>query len=679
MRILLLNKNPIISKLVRLSAQKLEYEFEERANYVDTLAQYDVIVIDDGVGANLKDLESKCKRLICISSKETNVQSSPKILHKPFLPTDLIALMRDDEKTQPQETQENENAAQESVPDDTPLDLDSLSFDSPTPENLTPQDPPEVDNNIYLQDIKEEDSAQESPHEEESNEDLASLNSPASIDDTLNATMPENENTTQDESYTSHFTFDENNAQMADLNTNLDFPSTDTTAQILENNADLPTLDEQTTASGDETPVDTATNTQTEQEKEDDGLSLEPIEFVETQLPTLETASQTQTINNTEQETDTTQNIIQDQTANIAEPIVDEVAQIEDVQDQQTNELTAPQETKHIEDQELEFDTKDIADIMGLDEQTIQNTPVEVPTKSLNTEEKTPENENTTDVLKGDDDKESAQAQTAREQEGVSEISSDEPASQENLSEAHDEEANTEQETEHIEDQAKPNAENEKLDENAHIQEEESEQPNEPTLDLDLENAHFLQPLNEKPFSIEEKKEGKISFDDLPEDAQFLGQNKEESVEADEIRPVLVDEVKAQSTQDMVKEQLAALDAMDNEANEAPAANSAILEDLQGVSERELQLALGEVPQDSVESKPAPQNDEKNAALKHVESQNLTPQNKINVQDSEVIDELSKGISGAIASSIKDDTLKAALKGMNMHIDINIKFDEDKA
>ena len=45
----------------------------------------------------------------------------------------------------------------------------------------------------------------------------------------------------------------------------------------------------------------------------------------------------------------------------------------------------------------------------------------------------------------------------------------------------------------------------------------------------------------------------------------------------------------------------------------------------------------------------------------------------------EVIDELSKGISGAITSSIKDDALKAALKGMNMHIDINIKFDEDKA
>ena len=163
----------------------------------------------------------------------------------------------------------------------------------------------------------------------------------------------------------------------------------------------------------------------------------------------------------------------------------------------------------------------------------------------------------------------------------------------------------------------------------------------------------------------------------MPEDAQFLGQNKEENVEADEMRPVLVDEPKAQSTQDMVKEQLAALDAMDSQTSEMPASNSAILEDLQGISERDLQLALGEVPQD-----------EANTTLKSAESpntdliadepQNSALQNKINTQDNEVIDELSKGISGAIASSIKDDALKAALKGMNMHIDINIKFDEDK-
>ena len=45
----------------------------------------------------------------------------------------------------------------------------------------------------------------------------------------------------------------------------------------------------------------------------------------------------------------------------------------------------------------------------------------------------------------------------------------------------------------------------------------------------------------------------------------------------------------------------------------------------------------------------------------------------------ELMNELSKGVSGAITSSISsDNALKNALKGMKMHIDINIKFDEDK-
>lgn len=761
MRILLLNKNPIISKLVRLSAQKLEYEFDEQASYADTLPQYDVIVVDDGVGVNLKDLESKCKKLICISSGETNIQSNPKILHKPFLPTDLIALMRDDEKAQPQEEQQEQEQSQNTSNDnDAPLDLDSLSFDSPTPdENIAQQNPSEEDNNIYLQDIKEEDSAQESQANEQLNSDALNIDSLAqeesispqtpeqpNTNDTDNLTTAEN--TAQDENNVSGFTFDDNSAQNLGDNVNLDFVNTDINAQTLENNVDLSNLNNETTENA-ETPADTATQMPEEQEKEDDGLSLEPIEFIETQLPSFETTSQDQIATHTEQETSTTHNVVQEQTTNITqdEPITSESAQLEDAQDQ-----------------ELEFDTKDIADIMGLDEQTIQDIPIDTPIEPSNTQENTPKNENvlpdenTTDILNTDDNQENNEiiAQTPIEQENANEIPGDEPVSQENSSEANDEHMSTEQENEQtnetqsadettdieaiqathteqeteiiqnieqdsiqnepivgestqpqeaqdqqisevkdpeaapketentqLQEQIEPNAEDkeeiESESESAQIQEEQDEhtEQSEPTLNLDLENANFLQPLNEQPFSIEEKEEGKISFDDLPEDAQFLGQNKEENVEADEMRPVLVDEPKAQSTQDMVKEQLAALDAMDSQTSEMPASNSAILEDLQGISERDLQLALGEVPQD-----------EANTTLKSAESpntdliadepQNSALQNKINTQDNEVIDELSKGISGAIASSIKDDALKAALKGMNMHIDINIKFDEDK-
>lgn len=173
MKILLLNKNPIISKLVRLSAQKLEYEFDEQAHYADTLALADVIVVDDSVSANLKDLQNKCKKLICISSDATNTQKNPKILHKPFLPTDLIALMKDDEKpaasAETNAESKDEEVAQENVADDTPLDLDSLSFDEPEPATPSEQAQNEPDTNVYLQDIKEKAPTQESL---DSNENL---------------------------------------------------------------------------------------------------------------------------------------------------------------------------------------------------------------------------------------------------------------------------------------------------------------------------------------------------------------------------------------------------------------------------------------------------------------------------------------------------------------------------
>ena len=303
---------------------------------------------------------------------------------------------------------------------------------------------------------------------------------------------------------------------------------------------------------------------------------------------------------------------------------------------------------------------------------------------------------------------------------------------------------------------------------------------------------------------MEEKQEKTMSFDDLPENAKFLGQKNNDFIDPDDIKPVLLDEMPMQqSTQDIVKGQLADLNAMDEELNSPNAQNSPsseddtltnslnadnenlldnlnteqnatlapseqnesilasenlaqtpsevsfdeslaqtpseikfdesfapsdelttqenaefasenslqtaqsdenlaqmqsdenftqandenlaqtpqinapssenadLTDDLQGLSEEELQRALGEIP--AQESTNQAQTNANKA------SQNASAQNGENSSPSELMDELSRGISGAITSSIKDDALKAALKGMNMHIDINIKFDEDKA
>lgn len=656
MKILLLNKNPVISKLVRLSAEKLEYEFEEQTQYVDDLPQYDVIVIDDSVEANLQDLESKCERLICISSGETNTQSARKILHKPFLPTDLIALMREEEQTT---SQESPQAQEASINDDTPLDLDSLSFDAP-------QEPVQEDNNIYLQDISEE-NADEKLNLEHIKDSAQELK----IDD-LMQNFDEKPNSNE-------------NSQETSQNLELSSPQIDDETQESVN------LEELNSNQNDEVSPTQENSSENKENAVPDEMSLEPIEFAQIPLPSLETT------------------------------------QSEEVK-QDENKQSA------LEDEPLEFDSKEIAEIMGLDEENSKATieALNLDDEALKQDENVNQaldeksNEALDEVLEPiapsqafDDEKPSEAANEPTQEIAPSQVldalnsnessqetnldfsntqensnetpQNDAPALIEDLSELKEvneaeqdlslNDENTEQgsenlSTEQSDENAEQKDENLKQDEAqsdestaqeaeenfAQAIDESQELKNESDkgkskLELDLENADFLQPLNEKPFSIEEKKEEKISFDDLPQNAQFLGQHEEESIEADEIRPVLVDEPKVQSTQDMVKEQLAALNAMDS----AEPLNENFA-DLQGLSEEELQIALGE----------------KIAEIKPTQTpSNQAPQDSQN--SAKLIDELSRGISGAITSSIKDEALKAALKGMNMHIDINIKFDEEKA
>ncbi|EFO9213733.1 hypothetical protein IO384_001513, partial [Campylobacter lari] len=96
---------------------------------------------------------------------------------------------------------------------------------------------------------------------------------------------------------------------------------------------------------------------------------------------------------------------------------------------------------------------------------------------------------------------------------------------------------------------------------------------------------------------------------------------------------------------------------------------SEILDDTQdefaNLNENDIMLALGE------ELAPA--------IVEKKEENRLSTQEKIeNLQEDEMVNELSKSIAQTITSSITDDTLKAALKGMKMNININISFDEDK-
>lgn len=98
MNILLINDNPVVNKLVTLSAQKTSDNLE----VVDSLenlesSTYDLVVIDDTLYSDELHMELNAKvqysssLYICARDAE-EVSDFTKILKKPFLPTDLVEL-----------------------------------------------------------------------------------------------------------------------------------------------------------------------------------------------------------------------------------------------------------------------------------------------------------------------------------------------------------------------------------------------------------------------------------------------------------------------------------------------------------------------------------------------------------------------------------------------------------
>ncbi|EKY4295539.1 TPA: hypothetical protein R4421_000838 [Campylobacter jejuni] len=136
MKILLLNENPVVSRLVSLSAKKMSYDFEELNAYSENLGNYDVIVVDSDTPAPLKILKEKCDRLIFLAPRNQNVEDiDAQILQKPFLPTDFLNLLnnKDINKHTPIDLPMLSN--DENPYADISLDLDNLNLDDLPDEN----------------------------------------------------------------------------------------------------------------------------------------------------------------------------------------------------------------------------------------------------------------------------------------------------------------------------------------------------------------------------------------------------------------------------------------------------------------------------------------------------------------------------------------------------------------
>lgn len=912
MKTLLFNKNPIISKLVRMSAQKMEYEFEERLNYASDIDSYDVIIVDDGISADLKVLQGKCKKLIYISSGASANEESRQVLHKPFLPTDLIALMRIDEAAAAQADKDkganaekdalksenvSANADENASADEEDIDLDSLSFDNKLLEPESASEPALAetqnesanaandeaapkstsddnaqDNNIYLQDITGE-NAENADDEKESAATTAqnSASDEPSTDKNAQNTEPEKP---KDELEITPVDF-----KAGDFDFNSIAPSGETALNSDIADEILANIQSQepanTSGPADESALNASQN--------DESAASEdaPLEFDAQDLaditqglgvdeqgatnPALNEDSQSQSAANPQNDENNATDFPQQGTLSddelakasflqpLNEPFQSEPAS---ASDEPADENLAPNSNETADENVTlnSSETKgenladeDLSQILNDEQATdiqAKNTSSEqdLSDESLPKENAEFTSENLSDEnaeILGEILDENAQTQSPAIDETSAEIQAqikdisaleneanaplDEPQSVESVMNLDESAQGAENALEMAQEtlESTQNAENPQAGQDTAQEtpndelatQENAEFTGENSLET-TQNAEFAsetveqesEPLPQEPaFSVEEKQEKTMSFDDLPENAKFLGQKNNDFIDPDDIKPVLLDEMPMQqSTQDIVKGQLADLNAMDEELNSPNAQNSPsseddaltnslsadnenlldnlnteqnatlapseqnesilasenlaqtpseasfdeslaqtsseikfdesfapsdelagqenaefasenslqtaqsdenlaqmqsdenfaqasdenlaqtpqinapssenalnadLTDDLQGLSEEELQRALGELPAQTSQT-------QTNA---NKASQNASAQNGENSSPSELMDELSRGISGAITSSIKDDALKAALKGMNMHIDINIKFDEDKA
>lgn len=912
MKTLLFNKNPIISKLVRMSAQKMEYEFEERLNYASDIDSYDVIIVDDGISADLKVLQGKCKKLIYISSGASANEESRQVLHKPFLPTDLIALMRIDEAAAAQADKDkganaekdalksenvSANADENASADEEDIDLDSLSFDNKLLEPESASEPALAetqnesanaandeaapkstsddnaqDNNIYLQDITGE-NAENADDEKESAATTAqnSASDEPSTDKNAQNTEPEKP---KDELEITPVDF-----KAGDFDFNSIAPSGETALNSDIADEILANIQSQEPANTSEPADESALNAS--QNDESAASEDAPLEFDAQDLaditqglgvdeqgatnPALNEDSQSQSAANPQNDENNATDFPQQGTLSddelakasflqpLNEPFQSEPAS---ASDEPADENLAPNSNETADENVTlnSSETKgenladeDLSQILNDEQATdiqAKNTSSEqdLSDESLPKENAEFTSENLSDEnaeILGEILDENAQTQSPAIDETSAEIQAqikdisaleneanaplDEPQSVESVMNLDESAQGAENALEMAQEtlESTQNAENPQAGQDTAQEtpndelatQENAEFTGENSLET-TQNAEFAsetveqesEPLPQEPaFSVEEKQEKTMSFDDLPENAKFLGQKNNDFIDPDDIKPVLLDEMPMQqSTQDIVKGQLADLNAMDEELNSPNAQNSPsseddaltnslsadnenlldnlnteqnatlapseqnesilasenlaqtpseasfdeslaqtsseikfdesfapsdelagqenaefasenslqtaqsdenlaqmqsdenfaqasdenlaqtpqinapssenalnadLTDDLQGLSEEELQRALGELPAQTSQT-------QTNA---NKASQNASAQNGENSSPSELMDELSRGISGAITSSIKDDALKAALKGMNMHIDINIKFDEDKA
>ena len=164
MKLLLINKNPVVSRMLQMSVPKAGFELKECDNIYDLPSgNYEVVVVDDEMyDENFLDQIAQNinyhKLGIVTSAKKEDFANFDFVLTKPFLPTDLIEILR------------KIKADMQSQEELTPVEEREEDFVSllEKKEKLSLKEEPKIDTSATKEPIvKVEEESEESPFVEE--------------------------------------------------------------------------------------------------------------------------------------------------------------------------------------------------------------------------------------------------------------------------------------------------------------------------------------------------------------------------------------------------------------------------------------------------------------------------------------------------------------------------------
>ena len=159
MKVVLLNDNPAVSRLVKLSFAKMGYELDEFASAQEATQTYDLVICDSDVLDESADYSQFAPRsLFLIPRNYAGKREGRNVLEKPFLPTDFIGLVEKimrvddsakDEMTVIEEDGETFTDLDSNLNVETPLEVDE------TPEELGESEPKNESAELEIPEIEE--------------------------------------------------------------------------------------------------------------------------------------------------------------------------------------------------------------------------------------------------------------------------------------------------------------------------------------------------------------------------------------------------------------------------------------------------------------------------------------------------------------------------------------------